>query len=246
MSIMEDKSVAEDSIVFQDDYFAVLYKKNGENSQSFFKELFPDKKYAQAVNRLDQPVSGLLIIAFSPKVHEKFTDLFRSRLVRKEYWAICKKRDNLETAESHYLEDLVSFNTKKQKSFILPDSACSESKKKSSSKIKKAKLSFILAGSGENYSFLRVFPLTGRSHQIRVQLANYAMPIKGDIKYGSKRTEKGGGIRLHSYSIEFSHPISGDLLKFTAPPKQPDNLWLACMQSCLSCECSQKKLEDNK
>ncbi len=230
-----ESSLLEDLIIFQDDYFAVLYKSVGENSQNFFKNLFPEKKYVQVVNRLDQPVSGLLIIAFSPKIHEKFNKLFRSRQVKKEYWAICKKRDNLKIAEVYHLEDYLIFNTKKQKAFIV-----SESEENKSKKSKEAKLDFILAGSGENYSFLRVFPLTGRTHQIRAQLANYAMPIKGDIKYGFKRTEKGGGIRLHSYAVEFPHPISGDLMKFSCPPKQSDNLWNACIQVCLS---SQSEME---
>ncbi len=218
--------MSDSRIIFEDKDFAVIYKQVGDDSQIFFKDFFADKKYAEAVNRLDKPVSGLLIVAFSADIHKKFNALFRSKLVKKEYWAICKKNSDLEAKTFLHCEDFISFNTKKQKAFIVRG-------EKSKRAAKKAELDFIIVGQGENYDFLKIFPKTGRSHQIRVQLANMGMPIKGDIKYGSKRTEKLGGIRLHAYSLGFTHPKSGEVLQFSSSPNNADSLWSACTESCL-------------
>jgi 23S rRNA pseudouridine1911/1915/1917 synthase len=71
---------------------------------------------------------------------------------------------------------------------------------------------------------------TGRTHQIRAQFAAEGMIIKGDLKYGAKRSEKGGGIRLHAASIQFRHPLTGDTVTVTSPIKDPDPLWQAFMK----------------
>lgn len=211
-------------ILFEDNCLAVLYKICGEDSQDFFKPIFPQKKYAEAVNRLDKPVSGILLVAFNKTIHTKLNEEFKLNKIKKEYWAICKKLDNLAEGKKLYCRGKIIFNSKKQKAFIYSNSENGKS----------AELFYCLAGSGENYNFLRVFPVTGRTHQIRVQLANLGMPIKGDIKYGSKRTEKQGGIRLHSYLLEFIHPVKDEPIKIAAPPVEQDALWQACSQACLS------------
>jgi len=99
---------------------------------------------------------------------------------------------------------------------------------------KKAVLRYRLAGQGDNYLFLDIDLITGRHHQIRAQLAAEGFHIKGDLKYGAKRSEKGGGIRLHAYSLAFPNPLNpGEIVKVEALPPIMDTLWKA-FQSSLS------------
>ncbi len=230
-------------ILFEDNFFAVVLKNCGNNSQVFFKKAFSEKKYAEAVNRLDKPVSGLVLIAFSPAIHTKLNNLFKEKKVEKEYWAICKKREELKSAadskisdttpvlyKKEFCENYLEFNTKIQKAFV------TSSKQRG----KKASLYWQLAGIGDNYNFLRIFPETGRTHQIRIQLSHLGMPIKGDIKYGFERTEKSGGIRLHAQSLKFEHPQTKKQIEISALPPSPDTLWSACIEACLKA----KELEE--
>lgn len=235
-------------IIYQDNFIAVISKDAGEDSETFFQSAFSDKKYVQAVNRLDKPVSGILLLAFSPAIHTKLIYCFKNRQIRKEYWAVCEKPkgnfyENSKTSNTilmqdskndysiqskkekdilYSCEDFIIFNNKLQKAFIVenPDRG------------KKAKLFWSLVKEGINYNFLKIFPVTGRTHQIRVQLSKIGMPIKGDLKYGAKRSEKMGGIRLHSYSISFTHPKTGDRLSFSVFPRNADTLWKTFIAVC--------------
>ncbi len=236
-------------IYFQDNYCAVVYKAAGEDCQSFFKSLFSDAGFAQPVHRLDQPVSGLVIIAFSTEVQTAFSQLFMNNAVKKEYWAICERRgqakagnaaeqtkttEQAEPAEQTEgsvqkqgrIEQRLGFDRKKQKAFV-----CKPDTKKQGSG-KKAVLEWECCGAGDRYDFIKVLPLTGRTHQIRVQLASIGKPIKGDLKYGARRSEKGGGIRLHAAELHFTHPVTGEETLVSAPPAEADTLWQACITAC--------------
>ena len=83
---------------------------------------------------------------------------------------------------------------------------------------------------GDNYSLLEVELHTGRKHQIRVQLSYLGCPIKGDLKYGSKRSNLDGSISLQSHRVIFKHPVSGQLIDITAPVPN-DALWRALAES---------------
>jgi 23S rRNA pseudouridine1911/1915/1917 synthase len=82
-----------------------------------------------------------------------------------------------------------------------------------------------MIGCSDRYTLLDVELLTGRHHQIRCQLSKMGCPIKGDLKYGAKRSNKDGGISLHSRRVEFAHPVGGKLISVTAPVPKNDNLW---------------------
>ena len=84
--------------------------------------------------------------------------------------------------------------------------------------------------STDRYHLLEVNLLTGRKHQIRVQLSAIGCPIKGDLKYGDKRSNPDGSISLMSHRIEFTHPVSGNKIDVTAPVPD-DNLWRALDES---------------
>ncbi|MGP1576162.1 MAG: RluA family pseudouridine synthase [Treponema sp.] len=231
-------------IFYEDAYCAVVYKKIGEDSQSFFTELFPDKSFVQPVNRLDKPVSGLILAAFSPQIQAVCSRSFADGQAEKEYWAVClRPAEQPEPVGFQRLEQYLSFNTKKQKAFLCRDVSPLETHKVQTTgntrdSVRSARNYALLywkqCGTGKRYDFLKIFPKTGRTHQIRVQMAAIGRPIKGDLKYGAPRSEKNGGIRLHAYSLRLPHPVTGDILAVSALPQEPDALWAACTTVCTS------------
>ena len=230
-------------IYFEDDYCAVVYKASGENSQTFFMPLFQCQSFITPVNRLDTPVSGIVLLAFSAHVQTLLSRAFEAGSVQKEYWAICERPTacSVEASETQRLEHWLGFHTKTQKAFIgtVPTdtgtvSTTMPKKRGKKSPLKKAVLYWTLCGKGEHYDFIRIRPETGRTHQIRVQMAAAGHPIKGDLKYGARRSESNGGIRLHAYKLSFTHPVTHRNITVEAPPVQPDNLWQACMGACLN------------
>ncbi|QSH91188.1 RluA family pseudouridine synthase [Treponema medium] len=232
-------------IYFEDDYCAVAYKASGENSQTFFASLFPHKPFVAPVNRLDTPVSGIVLLAFSAHIQTLFSRAFEAGSVQKEYWAICERSPvhSAAASEPQRLEHWLGFHTKTQKAFVsavpidrVPTNTTpndiTKPKKNKKTALKKAVLYWTLCGKGERYDFIRISPETGRTHQIRVQMAAAGYPIKGDLKYGARRSEPSGGIRLHSYKLSFIHPVTHQNITVEAPPMQPDTLWKACMEAC--------------
>ena len=237
----------ESRIYFEDDYCAVAYKATGENTQTFFAPLFPHKPFVAPVNRLDTPVSGIVLLAFSAQIQTLFSRAFEAGSVQKEYWAICERTavHSAEISGAQRLEHWLGFHTKTQKAFIgaapidmTPTNTGSASitkpQKNKTPALKKAVLYWMLCGKGERYDFIRISPVTGRTHQIRVQMAAAGHPIKGDLKYGARRSEQGGGIRLHSYKLSFVHPLTHKKITIEAPPVQPDTLWKACIDVCIN------------
>ena len=178
----------------------------------------PGAVFLNAVHRIDRPVSGVVVFARTSKALTRLNEQFRSKEIKKTYWAIVKNRPGIETAT---LENYIRRDAKKNKSFVC---------QKDSKDAKLARLSYTLIASSENYHLLEIDLHTGRHHQIRCQLAHMGCPIKGDLKYGAERSNKDGGISLHARSVEFIHPVTKEPIKITAPVPE-DNLWKALAQS---------------
>lgn len=178
----------------------------------------PGAVFLNAVHRIDRPVSGVVVFARTSKALARLNEQFRSKEIKKTYWAIVKNRPEIEAAT---LENYIRRDAKKNKSFVC---------QKDSKDAKLARLSYKLIASSENYNLLEIDLHTGRHHQIRCQLAHIGCPIKGDLKYGAERSNKDGGISLHARSVEFIHPVSKEPIKITAPVPE-DNLWKALAQS---------------
>lgn len=182
--------------------------------KAWLKEKYckPGNVFVGVTHRLDRPVSGVVLFAKTSKALPRMNDMFRNGEVKKTYWAIVKNRPPQEEGELvHWLVR----NEKQNKSFAYtsekPDS-------------KKAVLYYKLIAISDNYCLLEVDLKTGRHHQIRCQLAKMGCPIKGDLKYGADRSNKDGGISLHSRSAEFIHPVSKQPVRIVAPVPD-DNLW---------------------
>ncbi len=175
----------------------------------------------QAVHRIDQPVSGCVLLAFTKAACAALSAQFADRRIRKLYRAIVEPPSGGFAAEGGTLEHRIRFDRLAARARILP---LSETPRSPGWKV--ASLEWSLAGLGETYGFLEVVPHTGRTHQIRAQLAAAGMPIKGDLKYGARRSERSGGIRLHAARLSFHDAVTGAYVSVDAPLESPDPLWL--------------------
>lgn len=215
-------------VVYEDNHLIVVNKtaseivqgdKTGdtplsETVKQYIKEKYnkPGNVFLGVTHRLDRPVSGLVVFAKTGKALTRLNDMFRLGEVKKTYWAIVKERPKeLEGELVHWLVR----NEKQNKSYAYD-------KEKANSK--KAILRYKLIGHSQNYHLLEVDLQTGRHHQIRCQLAKMGCPIKGDLKYGSSRSNPDGSICLHARRVTFIHPVSKELIDLTAPLPS-GNLW---------------------
>ena len=201
-------------ILYEDKNFLVINKPCGIscNTDENEKNIF-------FVNRIDTPVSGCLLIALNSEYCRKLSQIFLNHQnVKKTYLAIIEGK--LENTGDILLENYISFNPKKQKAYVY------DSEKRKS---KSAKLYYRIFSSSDRYSFFQVELVTGRTHQIRAQLSHAGYHIKGDLKYGAKRSDKTGGIRLHAYKMEFLHPDNKKRISVRAPLFDADVLWNLCL-----------------
>ena len=216
------------TVLYEDNHLIAVKKQSGEivqsdktgdvtladNVKSYIKKNIqkPGDVFLGIIHRLDRPVGGVIIFARTSKSLSRMNALFREKKIKKQYWAIVEEKPPLEAGK---LVNWLKKNQEKNKSRAY------EMEVKES---KKAILTYQLIGRSKNYFYLKIDPLTGRHHQIRVQLSFMGCRIKGDVKYGAKRTNKDGGIHLFARSISFIHPIKKEELTITAnPPVDP--LW---------------------
>jgi len=181
-------------------------------------------------------VSGCLLLARTPEAAAFLGAAFarRDSCVEKRYWAIVEKPEIKNALpEKGELVHWLGVNSKTNKAFTLPPDAINEtSTAKEQKAFKKATLRYRIAGQGDHYLFLEIDLVTGRHHQIRAQLAALGLHIKGDLKYGARRSEKSGGIRLHAYSLAFPNPLnSSEIIRVKAQPPVMDSLWTAFFEA---------------
>ena len=176
----------------------------------------PGNVFLGTVHRLDRPTSGIVIYARTSKALERLNKMLRDKTIKKTYWAIVQQQPK-KAADT--LTNYLKKNPKNNKSTAY---------NKEVNGSKKATLHYTTLKKLDNYSLLEVDLETGRHHQIRVQLSNIGAIIKGDLKYGAKRSNKDGSIHLHARKIEFTHPVSKELIKITAPTPS-DPVWDACL-----------------
>lgn len=172
----------------------------------------PGNVYLGVPHRLDRPTSGVVIFAKTEKALSRLSVMFRDRKVDKIYWAIVDRQPP--ETEGRLVHHLVR-DASKNKSF-----AYDAERKRS----KVAELSYHLICATKSFYLLEIELHTGRHHQIRAQLAAVGVHIKGDLKYGSARSNRDGGIHLHARKVSFIHPVSGEpVVVIAAPPN--DQIW---------------------
>ena len=172
----------------------------------------PGNVFLGICHRLDRPTSGVVVFAKTGKALSRMNTLFREGQVTKTYWAVT---GNAPPELSGTLVHFLSRNQVKNKSTALPEGTQGS---------KRAELAYRMIASSDRYFLLEISPSTGRHHQIRAQLAAIGCPVKGDLKYGSPRSNPGGGIHLHARKICFEHPTKKTRIEIVAPvPDEP--LW---------------------
>jgi 23S rRNA pseudouridine1911/1915/1917 synthase len=212
-------------VIYEDNHLIIVNKKAGvlvqgdktgdknlaEYVKDYIKEKYdkPGDVYLGTIHRLDRPVSGLIIFARTSKALERMNELFKKRKIQKTYWAITRKKPEKKNDRlTHWLVKNSETNKVTAYDREVPNS-------------KKAELTYRYIGRINDYHLTEVSPITGRSHQIRVQLAAMGCPIRGDIKYGYPKGNADGSICLHSRRIYFIHPVKKEpLLCKAALPEQ--------------------------
>jgi 23S rRNA pseudouridine1911/1915/1917 synthase len=222
-------SIWKEQIVYEDNHIMIINKlpseivqgdKTGdiplsEKIKNFIKDRDnkPGNVFCGVIHRLDRPVSGLVIFAKTSKALSRFNELFRDKTINKTYLAVVKNKPVKEKdLLTHYMTKNEKTNTSKAHAKEIKGSL-------------KAQLEYELVASSDNYHLLRIKLLTGRHHQIRCQLAAIGSPIKGDLKYGFNRTNEGGFIHLHSYQLDFIHPVKKESISVKCFPISKDAVW---------------------
>ncbi len=184
------------------DYIAVKYDK-------------PGAVYLGVTHRLDRPTSGAVIFARTSKALPRMNKLFAEHETEKIYWAVVEGhvQEDRQTL-THFLVRYPKQNKSYAHDHEVPNS-------------KKAVLHYQLLERLDNYSLLEIKLETGRHHQIRSQLSKIGYIIKGDLKYGARRSNKDASIHLHARFLSFVHPVKKELVQITAPLPMHDPIWKA-------------------
>lgn len=213
-------------VLFEDNHILVVNKPGGllvqgdatgdktllDYGKEYLKEKYdkPGNVFLGTVHRIDRPVSGIVVMAKTSKALERLNKQFRERKIYKKYWAVVKRKPPNEK------DKLVHWLVKNQDKNVVT------SYKKPVDGALKAELYYKVLGNLNDHYLLEVNPITGRPHQIRVQLAAMGCPIRGDLKYGFHKPNPDANINLHAREINFEHPVQKDKLKFTAPLPEND------------------------
>jgi 23S rRNA pseudouridine1911/1915/1917 synthase len=220
--------ITKEAILYEDNHIIAVNKRAGEIVQGdktgdapmsdFVKQYLKDKYnkpgevFLGTIHRIDRPVSGIVLFARTSKALTRMNELFKSKEIQKTYWAVVKNRPGKEKGNLvHFLKKNEALNRSKAFENEVPGSSRSE-------------LDYEIIASSTNYFLLEVNPHTGRHHQIRVQLASIGCPIKGDVKYGFKRSNEDASIHLHARAVRFIHPVSKLEIKIIAPAPN-EALW---------------------
>ena len=217
-------------VIYEDNHIIIVNKSPGEIVQGdktgdtplveivrqYIKETYakPGNVFCGVAHRIDRPVGGLVVYAKTSKALTRLNDMFRNNEIHKTYWAIVQGRPKQPEAHlTHYITS-VERNNKSYASLRPKEGAA------------RSELIYRTLAEGENYSLLEINLITGRKHQIRVQLSTTGTPIKGDLKYGARRSNPDGSISLLARSIRFVHPVSKKEIYVEAPVPD-DKLWAA-------------------
>jgi len=213
--------ITESDILYEDNHLIAINKRSGdivqvdETGDEPLDEMVktyiaakynkPNGAFLGVVHRLDRPVSGLILFAKTSKALERMNAIFKNREVRKTYFAVVRNKPaRLEGNLVHWLIKNPQKNVVTAYNKEVPGSQRSE-------------LDYKLIGEVGGFYLLQVNPLTGRSHQIRVQLSTMNCPIVGDNKYGYPRGSRKGSICLHARKLEFIHPVQKEPITIFAP-----------------------------
>ena len=212
--------ISDDRILYADNHLLVVQKMPGElvqgdrtgdlcladKAKAHIKERYakPGEVYLGVVHRLDRPVGGVLLFARTSKAAARLSSAFQKRTLKKTYLALTQKWTGPDQGRlKHHLRK----NAAQNKSHVVPEGTSGS---------KEAVLNYQCIHQLDRYSLLQVELETGRHHQIRAQLAAASAPIRGDLKYGARRSNPDGGIDLLAWRLELMHPVRKEPMCFQA------------------------------
>ncbi len=216
-------------IIYEDNHLMVVNKRCGDLVQPDpsgstaleveLKEYIkvrdskPGDVFLGVVHRIDRPVSGVVLFAKTSKALARMTEQIRLRQVEKRYWAVVTTPPREERGELiHHISRDPKQNRSRATLTPRPTS-------------KEARLRYEVIGRSDSFTLVEVELITGRHHQIRAQLSAIGSPIKGDLKYGARRSNPDGGISLHSRQMRFTHPVTRADISIVAPPPSDERVW---------------------
>ena len=213
-------------VLYEDNHLIVINKPGGllvqgdatgdetlsDLVKKYLKEKYnkPGNVFVGVIHRLDRPVSGVVLMAKTSKALERLNKQFRERKIYKKYWAVVKRKPKEEKGKLvHYLvknqdKNVVSYYDKPVEGAL------------------RAELFYTVLGHLNDHFLLEVNPVTGRPHQIRVQLSAMGCPIRGDLKYGFHKANFDANINLHAKEIIFEHPVTKEKLRISASLPEND------------------------
>ena len=200
MLVQADKTQDEDLLTILKKYIKEEYNKPGE-------------AFLSLVHRLDRPVGGAIVYAKTSKAAGRLSDQLRRQVIKREYLGVV--RGNIKKEENRLENYLLKDNRKNEVSIVGKDKRGS----------KRSVLNYIKLSSKNNMTLLKVKLETGRSHQIRVQLAGIGHPLYGDQKYGANVNKVGEQIALWSYKLIFKHPTKDEIIEVTSKPPHKEEPW---------------------
>lgn len=213
-------------VLYEDNHIIIVYKESGEIVQgdktgdvplsdtvkAWIKVTHnkPSNVFLGVVHRLDRPAQGIVVFAKTSKALTRLNKMFATQEVHKTYWVITENLPQTENIDGNFqfLRNWLVRNEKQNKSYAYDLERANS---------KEAILEYRILASGKKYHLLEVKLHTGRHHQIRCQLAHIGCPIKGDLKYGAKRSNPDGSISLLARKIEFEHPVSHKIISVESP-----------------------------
>lgn len=220
--------ITDQDILFEDNHLIAINKRGGDivqidttgdqSLEEMVKEFLvkkynkPNEAFLGVIHRLDRPVSGMILMAKTSKALDRMNRLFHDRKVQKTYLALVREKPQQSsgTLKNWLLRDRKKMITKAYDREVKNGTY--------------AELNYELIGHLEGYYLLKVMPITGRTHQIRCQLAYMGCPIVGDNKYGYQRGSHRRTICLHSRSLSFVHPVKEEAMEIKAPLPH-DGFW---------------------
>ena len=210
----------EEQVIFEDNHLLGVNKRASQIVQGdktgdvplsdlykeYLKEKYqkPGNVFCGVIHRLDRPVSGVVLLAKTSKALSRMNAQFRERDIEKIYWAVVR---GVPPAAKNSLVHYLKKNEKENRSYTV---------KENTTGALRCELEYEVLQAGDNYSLLEVKPLTGRHHQIRVQLSSMGHPIAGDVKYGDRRANDDKSICLHARQLVFTHPVQKEQVTITA------------------------------
>lgn len=188
--------------------------------------------FLEAAHRIDRRTSGVVLFGKSHRAVSALDAAFRARRVRKIYLAVPERRPEPRQAR---LAHRIVRDPRKNRTLALPCKGRPEPWQQeygvplpaSGVAADLAVLDYRSVGASDRYELIEIIPLTGKTHQIRAQLAAVGCPLRGDLKYGARRSCSNGLVMLHAREVHFDHPLTGSRIDITAPFPDDESLWQA-------------------